>query len=81
MKAESYKISEGVYWVGSLDWDLRTYHGYTLDGTSYNCYLVFGKKTALIDNVYPGHSAQMWGRIDRYYCAKSRGKGPLGCDS
>jgi coenzyme F420H2 oxidase len=63
MRAESYKIADGVYWVGSLDWDLRTYHGYTLDGTSYNCYLVFGKKTALIDNVYPGHSAQMWGRI------------------
>jgi flavorubredoxin len=63
MKAESYKITEGVYWVGSLDWDLRTYHGYTLDGTSYNCYLVFGEKTALIDNVYPGHSSQMWARI------------------
>ena len=63
MKAESYKIADGVYWVGSLDWDLRTYHGYTLDGTSYNCYLVFGKKTALIDNVYPGHTAQMWARI------------------
>ncbi len=63
MKAQSYKIVDGVYWVGSLDWDLRTYHGYTLDGTSYNCYLVFGEKTALIDNVYPGHSAQMWARI------------------
>ena len=64
MKAESYKISEGVYWVGTLDWDIRTYHGYTLDGTSYNAYLVFGKdKTVLIDNVYPGQSAQMWGRI------------------
>ncbi|GAB6283813.1 MAG: FprA family A-type flavoprotein [Methanoregula sp.] len=63
MKAESYKITDGIYWVGSLDWDLRSYHGYTLDGTSYNCYLVFGRKTALIDNVYPGHSAQMWARI------------------
>ncbi|MDP3396044.1 MAG: FprA family A-type flavoprotein [Methanoregula sp.] len=72
MKAESYKISEGVYWVGSLDWDLRTYHGYTLDGTSYNCYLVFGKKTALIDNVYPGHSAQMWGRIADAFAKEGR---------
>ena len=64
MKAESYKISEGVYWVGTLDWDLRKYHGYTLDGTSYNAYLVFGvNKTVLIDNVYPGQGAQMWGRI------------------
>ena len=72
MNAESYKIAEGVYWVGSLDWDLRAYHGYTLDGTSYNCYLVFGKKTALIDNVYPGHSAQMWGRIADAFAKEGR---------
>jgi flavorubredoxin len=72
MKAESFKIAEGVYWVGSLDWDLRTYHGYTLDGTSYNCYLVFGKKTALIDNVYPGHSAQMWARIADAFLKEGR---------
>lgn len=64
MKADAYKISEGVYWVGTLDWDIRTYHGYTLDGTSYNCFLLFGEKTVLIDNVYPGQAAQMWGRIE-----------------
>ncbi len=63
MKATATKISEGVYWVGVLDWDLRSYHGYTLDGTTYNAYLIFGDKTVLIDNVYPGQSAQMWGRI------------------
>jgi flavorubredoxin len=63
MKAQAYKIANGVYWVGTLDWDIRTYHGYTLDGTSYNCYLLFGEKTVLIDNVYPGQAAQMWGRI------------------
>jgi len=64
MKADSIKLSDGVYWVGVIDWDLRTYHGYTLKGTTYNAYLVFGKdKVALIDNTYPGTSAQMWGRI------------------
>ena len=64
MKAESCKIGDGVYWVGTLDWDIRTYHGYTLQGTTYNAYLVFGKdKVALIDTTYPGTSAQMWGRI------------------
>ena len=62
-KAGAYKIAEGVYWVGTLDWDLRSYHGYTLDGTTYNAYLLFGEKTVLIDNVYPGQAAQMWGRI------------------
>jgi flavorubredoxin len=60
MKAESCKISDGVYWVCTLDWDLRTYHGYTLPGTTYNAYLVFGtSKVALIDNTYPGTSSQM----------------------
>jgi flavorubredoxin len=64
MKAESVKIKDGVYWVGVLDWDIRTYHGYTLSGTTYNAYLVFGRdKTALIDNTYPGTSSQLWGRI------------------
>lgn len=63
MKADAVKITEGVYFVGVLDWDLRDYHGYTLDGTTYNAYLVFGEKVALIDNTYPGSSAQMWGRI------------------
>ena len=28
MKANAQKIADGVYWVGVLDWDLRTYHGY-----------------------------------------------------
>jgi flavorubredoxin len=34
MKSEAVKIKEGVYWVGFLDWDLRSYHGYTLNGTT-----------------------------------------------
>lgn len=64
MKADAVKIKEGIYWVGVLDWDIRSYHGYTLSGTTYNAYLVFGEdKTVLIDNTYPGTSPQMWGRI------------------
>ena len=50
MKADAYKIVDNVYWVGVLDWDIRDYHGYTLNGTTYNCYLVFGEdKVALIE--------------------------------
>ena len=63
MKADAIKITDNVYWVGVLDWDIRDYHGYTLHGTTYNAYVVFGDKVALIDNTYPGTSAQMWGRI------------------
>ncbi|MDL2246559.1 FprA family A-type flavoprotein [Methanobrevibacter sp. OttesenSCG-928-K11] len=65
MKAKAEKIGEGVYWIGVLDWDLRTYHGYTLDGTSYNAYIIFGsEKTAIIDNAYPGKTEEIMARIN-----------------
>lgn len=64
MKAESLKIAEGVYWVGALHWDTRSFHGFSIPGTTYNCYLVFGdEKVALIDNVYEGMSSQLNARI------------------
>jgi len=51
VKADAVKIVDNVYWVGVLDWDLRAYHGYTLHGTTYNAYLIFGEdRIALIDN-------------------------------
>jgi flavorubredoxin len=64
MKADAVKIKDNIYWVGVLDWDIRSYHGYTLTGTTYNAYLVFGEdKNVLIDNTYPGTASQLWGRI------------------
>ena len=64
MKAKAEKIGDGVYWIGVLDWDLRSYHGYTLDGTTYNAYIVFGEKVAIIDNAYPGKTEEMMARIE-----------------
>ncbi len=65
MKAQATKITDGVYWVGVLDWDIRTYHGYTLNGTSYNAYLVFGDdKVALVDNAYPGNFPELMARVE-----------------
>jgi flavorubredoxin len=75
MKAESIKIGEGNYWVGVLDWDIRTYHGYTLNGTSYNAYMVFGEdKVALIDNSYPGTFPEMMARIEDALKKEGRSK-------
>ena len=75
MKAESIKIGEGTYWVGVLDWDIRTYHGYTLNGTSYNAYMVFGEdKVALIDNSYPGTFPEMMARIEDALKKEGRSK-------
>jgi len=47
------KISDGVFWVGVLDWKLRVFHGIaTPKGGTYNSYLIVGGKSALIDTVY-----------------------------
>ncbi len=73
MKANAQKIAEGVYWIGVLDWDLRSYHGYTLDGTTYNAYIVFGDdEVAIIDNAYPGKTAEMMARIDDAFAQEGR---------
>ncbi|OWT32434.1 MBL fold metallo-hydrolase [Methanobrevibacter sp. 87.7] len=65
MKAKAQKIADGVYWIGVIDWDIRTYHGYTLDGTTYNAYLVFGEdKNVVIDNAYPGKTEEIMARLD-----------------
>ena len=92
MKAKAQKIGDGVYWIGVLDWDLRSYHGYTLDGTTYNAYIVFGEKVAIIDNAYPGKTEEMMARIedafeqegrevkvDYIHCSKPRRKRPQWC--
>ncbi|MCS7123863.1 MAG: flavodoxin domain-containing protein [Candidatus Bathyarchaeota archaeon] len=51
------KISEDIFWVGIVDWDVRDFHGYlTEHGTTYNAYLIVDEKTALVDTVkYPFH--------------------------
>lgn len=49
MKTE---LTDGVNWVGYVDWNVRDFHGYVTDrGSTYNAYLVEGEKNALIDTV------------------------------
>ncbi|MDD3582184.1 MAG: FprA family A-type flavoprotein [Desulfobacca sp.] len=57
MKAR--KISDGVYWMGAIDWDRRLFDALIPlpDGTSYNAYLIQGtEKTALLDTVDPSQA-------------------------
>ena len=73
MKAKAMKIADGVYWVGVLDWNSRTFHGYGIPGTTYNAYLVFGEdKTVLIDNVYGGFVNQLDARIEDAFAQEGR---------
>ncbi|MBM4237395.1 MAG: FprA family A-type flavoprotein [Euryarchaeota archaeon] len=46
------EVTEGVYWVGAIDWNVRNFHGYTTPrGSTYNAYLVKGEVDVLIDAV------------------------------
>lgn len=49
------EICNGVYSVGVVDWDVRTFHGHTYStkrGTTYNAYLILDDKVTLVDTVY-----------------------------
>ena len=74
MKAESVKIADGVYWVGALHWNTRSFHGFAIPGTTYNCYLVFAEeKVALIDNVFSdGMINQLNARIKDAFAKENR---------
>ena len=46
------EIKPDIYWVGGIDWDLRSFHGYnTPKGTTYNAYLIIDNKITLVDTV------------------------------
>lgn len=51
----SVPINDTITWVGTVDWELRSFHGEeysTHRGSSYNSYLVRDEKTVLIDTVW-----------------------------
>ena len=50
--SKAIQISDKIYWVGAVDWSMRSFHGYeTTRGTSYNSYLIIDDKITLIDPV------------------------------
>ncbi len=63
---EPVKITDKIYWVGALDYDIRDFHGYrTSDGSTYNAYLVMDEKITLIDTVKGPFVPEMISRISK----------------
>ncbi len=61
---QAVKVSENVYWVGAIDWELRDFHGYaTPRGSRYNAYLILADKITLIDTVKSNYKDELLGRI------------------
>lgn len=64
---EAYRavpLTDKVYWVGAIDWNLRDFHGYTTHrGTTYNAYLILADKITLIDTVKKPFKDELISRI------------------
>ncbi|KAL0222208.1 hypothetical protein RCL1_002062 [Eukaryota sp. TZLM3-RCL] len=49
---QKHQIAENTFYVGSRDWNVRSFHGYeTRYGTSYNAYVINGPNPTVIDTV------------------------------
>lgn len=64
MTMKALKITDSVYWVGAIDWNIRDFHGYsTLRGSTYNAYLILADKITLVDTVKGPFLDEMLERI------------------
>lgn len=64
---KSYKLKDGVNWVGTIDYDLKVFDIVMLTefGSTYNSYIVQGsEKTALIDTAKLPFKDEFFERID-----------------
>ncbi|PKN35362.1 MAG: MBL fold metallo-hydrolase [Deltaproteobacteria bacterium HGW-Deltaproteobacteria-19] len=61
---KAVKITDRVWWVGAIDWNIRDFHGYTTRrGSTYNAYLVMADKITLMDTVKAPFRDEMLSRI------------------
>jgi flavorubredoxin len=61
---KAVKVTEDVWWVGAIDWNIREFHGYqTRRGSTYNAYLILADKITLVDTVKAPFREEMMARI------------------
>lgn len=59
------EIKEGIYAVGAIDWNVRSFHGYTTNrGATYNAYLIIDDRITLIDTVKSPFTEELIKRIE-----------------
>ncbi|MDX9833819.1 MAG: flavodoxin domain-containing protein [Desulfobulbus sp.] len=56
-------LADNVYWVGAIDWISRDFHGYSINGTTYNAFLIIDEKVTLIDTVKKPYKSELLHRI------------------
>lgn len=72
LNMEAVRITDNIYWVGAIDWNVRNFHGYTTPrGSTYNAYLITGERNILIDTVKRPFYEQLVSRISSVIDPKS----------
>ena len=60
------EILKDVHWVGSIDWNIRDFHGYSIyRGTTYNAFLILDEKITLFDTVKKGFKNELLHHIGK----------------
>ena len=85
---KAVKVTDDVWWVGAVDWNIRDFHGYSTNrGTTYNAYLVMAREDHAVDTVKapfreraarPHRLRRSTRREIRLHRLEPRGDGPLG---
>jgi flavorubredoxin len=58
------EVKNGIYFVGAVDWNVTSFHGYTTNhGATYNAYLIIDEKITLIDAVKAPFAGELLDRI------------------
>jgi flavorubredoxin len=62
---DAVRITDRLFWVGAIDWDVRDFHGYsTPSGSTYNAYLLRGPEGwVLFDTVKEPFTDEMLSRV------------------
>ncbi len=61
---KAVQVTEDVWWVGAIDWEIRDFHGYqTKRGSTYNAYLILADEITLMDTVKAPFREEMMARI------------------
>ena len=61
---KAVEVKKDIYWVGTIDWNVRNFHGYlTQQGTTYNAYLIIDEKITLVDTAKADFSDELISRI------------------
>ena len=61
---KAIQVSKNIFWVGTVDWSMRNFHGYeTSRGSTYNAYLIVDEKIALVDTAKIDFADELLARI------------------